>query len=37
MKPLTKSRFKLGLECPNKLFFTDNSGYSNKKIEDPFL
>lgn len=37
MKPLTKSRFKLGLECPNKLYFTDNSGYANKKIEDPFL
>jgi len=37
MKPLTKSRFKLGLECPNKLFFTDNLQYANKKIEDPFL
>ena len=23
MKPLTKSRFKLGLECPNKLYFTN--------------
>lgn len=37
MKPLTKSRFKLGLECPNKLYFTDNISYANKKIEDPFL
>ena len=37
VKPLTKSRFKLGLECPNKLFFTDNLQYANKKIEDPFL
>lgn len=37
MKPLTKSRFKLGLECPNKLFFTGKAEYANKKIEDSFL
>jgi len=38
MKPLTKSRFKLGLECPNKLFFsTTKAEYANKKIEDSFL
>lgn len=37
MKPLTKSRFKLGLECPNKLFFTGKADYANKKIEDSFL
>lgn len=37
MKPLTKSRFKLGLECPNKLYFTGKVEYANKKIEDSFL
>ena len=37
MKVLTKSRFKLGLECPNKLFYTSKKEYANKKINDPFL
>lgn len=37
MLVLSKSRFKLGLECPNKLFFTGNKAYVNKKIEDSFL
>lgn len=37
MKVLSKSRFKLGLECPNKLFFTRNKEYVNKKIQDSFL
>lgn len=37
MKVLTKSRFKLGLECPNKLYFTGNKAYANKKIDDSFL
>lgn len=37
MKPLTKSRFRLGLECPNKLFFTGKKEYASKKIDDPFL
>ncbi|SUX48556.1 DUF2779 domain-containing protein [Chryseobacterium indoltheticum] len=37
MKPLTKSRFKLGLECPNKLYFTGKAAYANKKVEDSFL
>jgi hypothetical protein len=37
MKVLSKSRFKLGLECPNKLFFTGNREYANKKSEDSFL
>lgn len=38
MRVLTKSRFKLGLECPNKLFYThkDNE-YANIKAGDPFL
>jgi hypothetical protein len=34
---LTKSRFKLGLECANKLFFTGKGEYVNAKSEDPFL
>ena len=37
MAVLSKSRFKLGLECPNKLFFTGNSNYANKKNSDSFL
>jgi hypothetical protein len=34
---LTKSRFKLGLECPTKLFYTGKSEYVNQRLEDPFL
>lgn len=35
---LTKSRFKLGMECPTKLFYTGKPHiYPDKKIEDPFL
>lgn len=37
MRVLTKSRFKLGLECPNKLYYTSKKNYANKKQEDPFL
>ena len=37
MKVLSKSRFKLGLECPNKLYFTGNKEYANKKLDDSFL
>ena len=37
MRVLSKSRFKLGLECPNKLFYTGKKKYANKKQEDPFL
>ena len=37
MKVLTKSRFKLGLECPNKLFYTNKKEYANTKKSDPFL
>lgn len=37
MKVLSKSRFKLGLECPNKLYFTSKHEYANKKVEDTFL
>ncbi|MAW84511.1 MAG: hypothetical protein CL832_08990 [Crocinitomicaceae bacterium] len=35
---LTKSRFNLGLECPNKLYFTNKKNeYQNLKQENPFL
>ena len=37
MKVLTKSRFKLGLECGNKLFFTSEKEYANQKVYDSFL
>lgn len=37
MRVLSKSRFKLGLECPNKLFYTGNKEYANTKNEDSFL
>lgn len=35
---LTKSRFKLALECPTKLYYHDRPGrYPNRKSEDEFL
>ncbi len=34
---LTKSRFKLGLECPTKLFYTKKEEYFDQKLEDEFL
>jgi hypothetical protein len=34
---LSKTRFKLGLECPNKLFYTGKGEYINTKSDDPFL
>lgn len=35
---LTKSRFKLAIECPTKLFYTGKPEiYANKKLDDPFL
>lgn len=34
---LTKSRFKLALECPTKLYYTGKADYANSKLEDPFL
>lgn len=37
MRLLSKSRFKLGLECPNKLYYTGKKEYPNKKSSDPFL
>lgn len=35
---LTKSRFKLALECPTKLFYHDRKNeYANQSLEDSFL
>jgi len=36
-KPLTKSRFKQGLECPRKLYYGGLDQYANQQIDDPFL
>ena len=37
MRYLTKSRFKLALECPNKLYYTKKEEYANQKSNDAFL
>jgi hypothetical protein len=37
MKVLSKSRFKIGLSCPNKLFFSGNKSYKNKEHDNTFL
>jgi hypothetical protein len=34
---LTKSRFKLSLECATKLFYTNKKEYANQKSTDTFL
>src|SRR4249920_2124145 len=35
---LTKSRFKLGLDCPTKLYYTQKEKeYADESIDDPFL
>jgi hypothetical protein len=34
---LTKSRFKLGLECPTKLYYTKNAEYHDNQESDPFM
>ncbi len=34
---LTKSKFKLAMECPTKLYYSSNPQYANKKSEDNFL
>lgn len=37
MRYLTKSRFKLAVECPRKLYYTGKEEYRNTKQEDTFL
>ncbi|MDD4439525.1 MAG: DUF2779 domain-containing protein, partial [Tissierellia bacterium] len=34
---LTKSRFKLAMECPTKLYYTGKDEYINQNIDDTFL
>lgn len=34
---LTKSRFKVGFDCPTKLFFLDDKTYGNTNIDNSFL
>jgi len=34
---LTKTQFRLGLSCPNKLYFRNTKGFINQSIVDPFL
>lgn len=37
MKYLSKSRFKLALSCPTKLYYTEREEYENVKKEDKFI
>ncbi len=37
MRYLTKSRFKLAVECPTKLFYTGKGHYRNLLSEDSFM
>ena len=34
---LTKSRFKLAIECPTKLYYTGKKEYANNILDNPFL
>jgi hypothetical protein len=34
---LTKSRYKTGLECPTKLYYTAKKAYPDSKMDDPFM
>lgn len=37
MRYLTKSRFKIALSCPTKLFYTGKAGYANTMADNDFL
>jgi len=37
VKVLSKSRFKIGLSCPNKLYFSGDKSYKNKEEDNTFL
>ena len=37
MKVLSKSRFKIGLSCPNKLYFSGDRTYKNKEENNTFV
>ena len=34
---LTKSRFKIGYECPTKLFYQDDKSFGNNNVDNSFL
>ncbi len=34
---ITKSRFKLALQCPAKLYYEGKPEYANQNVEDTFL
>lgn len=34
---LTKSRFKIALECPTKLFYSGKKEYANSRTDDEFM
>lgn len=34
---LTKSKFKLAMECPTKLFYAGKADYADRSLDDPFL
>ena len=34
---LSKSLFRLGLSCPNKIYFKKTPGFVNQSLDDPFL
>ena len=37
-KLFTKSRFKIALDCPTKLYYASNDKtYANANLDDPFL
>ena len=36
-KYLTKSKFRLALECPTKLFYTGKAEYANQTLDNTFL
>ena len=37
LRYLTKSRFKLALECPTKLYYTGKADYANARLEDALI
>ncbi|MBX3007669.1 MAG: DUF2779 domain-containing protein [Melioribacteraceae bacterium] len=37
MRYLTKSRFRLALECITKLYYTKKNDYADESLDDPFL
>ncbi len=36
-RPLSKSRYRLGLECPTKIFYSLDNTYLNRNEDNDFL